>query len=309
MNRKCKPVACVIMVFLLAGILSVAGLYAGIFHDDLERPAPFPVAENGLLLFAHRGVDDYFPENSLKGFRAAGRLGFHAVELDVRMTADSEIIIFHDPDGERLLGRDLEISDARAESIRSLPLHFMGEPTDSGPLLLEEFFARMPDSTLVYIDIKPVRDFDKTLVTDELVEIVTDHGAGNQVIMASSDIFLLQRIRSEDPQIRTALEGFNAGKEWVYALIPLAWRPDYLSGFASGVDSAHISWLEENGLTGKRIVYGVDSSNFHSLREQGISCMIIDYGRYLDEVLPVPSACAATILHPDRQTKPENHEQ
>ncbi|MGC9472363.1 MAG: glycerophosphodiester phosphodiesterase [Bacteroidales bacterium] len=292
----------------LAGILSVVGLYAGIFHDEQERPAPFPVDENGLLLFAHRGVDEYFPENSLKGFRAAGQLGFPAVELDIRMTADSQIIVFHDPDGERLLKRDLEISDTGADSLRQLPLHFMGKPTDSRPLLLEEFFFRMPDSILVYIDIKPVRDFDKTLVTDELVEIVTDHDAGDRVIMASSDILLLQRIRSENPQIRTALEGFNAGKEWVYLLIPRVWRPDYLSGFASQVDSAHISWLKENGLIGKRIVYDVDSTNFHTLREQGICCMIIDYGRYLDEILLVPSACAGYILYPERNYKPESHE-
>ena len=308
MKRKCKPGACVMTTLFLAGILSVVGLYAGIFHDEQERPAPFPVDENGLLLFAHRGVDEYFPENSLKGFRAAGQLGFPAVELDIRMTADSQIIVFHDPDGERLLKRDLEISDTGADSLRQLPLHFMGKPTDSRPLLLEEFFFRMPDSILVYIDIKPVRDFDKTLVTDELVEIVTDHDAGDQVIMASSDILLLQRIRSENPQIRTALEGFNAGKEWVYSLIPPSWRPDYLSGTASRVDSSHICWLRENDLIGKRIVYGVDSSNFHSLREQGIRCMIIDYDRYLDEILPVPSACAGYILYPERKNKPESHE-
>lgn len=284
------------MALLLAGILSVAGLYAGIFHDYPERPAPFPMADNGLLLFAHRGVDDYFPENSLRGFRAAGRLGFRAVELDVRMTADSQIIIFHDSDGKRLLGRDLEVGDTDADSIRSLPLHFMGEPTGSHPLLLEEFFARMPDSIMVYIDIKPVSDFDKTHVTDELVDVVMDHNAGDRVIMASSDILLLQRIRSIEPRIRTALEGFNAGKEWVYVLIPRVWRPDYLSGTASRVDSSHICWLRENDLIGKRIVYGVDSSNFHSLREQGIRCMIIDYGRYLEDVLPVTPCRADSII-------------
>ena len=47
-------------------------------------------------LIAHRGASAHAPENTLVAFRHALELGAQEVELDVRLSSDGEIVVFHD---------------------------------------------------------------------------------------------------------------------------------------------------------------------------------------------------------------------
>jgi glycerophosphoryl diester phosphodiesterase len=46
-------------------------------------------------IVAHRGVPDFFPENTIPAFQRAIELGADAVELDVRLTSDQVPVVFH----------------------------------------------------------------------------------------------------------------------------------------------------------------------------------------------------------------------
>jgi len=48
------------------------------------------------LNIAHRGARAFAPENTLPAIRLAKRLGANAVELDVQMSYDRELVVFHD---------------------------------------------------------------------------------------------------------------------------------------------------------------------------------------------------------------------
>ncbi len=55
-------------------------------------------------MYAHRGLhDSSVPENSLLAFRLAREAGF-GVELDVQMTKDGKLVVFHDGTLERMCG-------------------------------------------------------------------------------------------------------------------------------------------------------------------------------------------------------------
>ncbi|MEZ4336489.1 MAG: glycerophosphodiester phosphodiesterase [Sandaracinaceae bacterium] len=56
------------------------------------------------LVWAHRGVHDVAVENTMAAFEAAIAVGADGVELDVRATADGEVVVFHDADLLRLAG-------------------------------------------------------------------------------------------------------------------------------------------------------------------------------------------------------------
>lgn len=54
--------------------------------------------------YAHRGLhtrDDSVPENSLAAFRLAAQAGY-GIELDVRLTKDGQVVVFHDDTLERV---------------------------------------------------------------------------------------------------------------------------------------------------------------------------------------------------------------
>ena len=48
------------------------------------------------MRFAHTGVTQFAPENSLEAFKKAVDLGCEGIELDIRLCGDGEIIVIHD---------------------------------------------------------------------------------------------------------------------------------------------------------------------------------------------------------------------
>src|SRR6478609_1566660 len=56
------------------------------------------------IVYAHRGAAAERPENTLPSFRRALELGADALETDVHLTADGEIVASHDEDGARMTG-------------------------------------------------------------------------------------------------------------------------------------------------------------------------------------------------------------
>lgn len=71
-------------------------------------------------LVAHRGGAALAPENTLPAFERAARLGADAFELDVRLTADGEVVAFHDEDTARLTGEPGAIEARSLAEVRRL---------------------------------------------------------------------------------------------------------------------------------------------------------------------------------------------
>lgn len=74
-------------------------------------------------LIAHRGLyGNGIPENSLSAFRSAFRKGGIGAELDVQMTKDKQLVVFHDWDLKRMCGIDGSLSDFTYEELHALSL-------------------------------------------------------------------------------------------------------------------------------------------------------------------------------------------
>lgn len=50
------------------------------------------------MRFAHTGVTQFAPENTLEAFKKAAELGFEGIELDIQLSGDGEIIVTHNGD-------------------------------------------------------------------------------------------------------------------------------------------------------------------------------------------------------------------
>ena len=69
---------------------------------------------------AHRGLfDENYPENTKPAFEEAIKGGF-AIEMDVQMTSDGELVVFHDDNIKRLTGKNLDIRDLTLEKVKKL---------------------------------------------------------------------------------------------------------------------------------------------------------------------------------------------
>lgn len=108
--------------------------------------------------YAHRGLfnnEDGIPENSLPAFRAAADAGY-GIELDVQITKDGKIVVFHDSTLSRMCGIDMRVRSRTYTELKELELLESGhripllsqvlELVDGKVPLLIEIKLREPDT-------------------------------------------------------------------------------------------------------------------------------------------------------------------
>ena len=74
---------------------------------------------------AHRGLhtrDHVVPENSLAAFEAAASVGY-GIELDVRLTKDGQVVVFHDDNLKRVCGVDARVDEMTYAELQQLRLY------------------------------------------------------------------------------------------------------------------------------------------------------------------------------------------
>ncbi len=96
----------------------------------MTTPAPPPLPP----VTGHRGAKGHAPENTLAGLRKAVELGARWVEFDVKLTADNELVLFHDDKVNRTSDGKGPVAGMTLSDIRKLDAgrwfspDFTGEP-------------------------------------------------------------------------------------------------------------------------------------------------------------------------------------
>jgi len=98
--------------------IAVAGVLLPALAVVLAASAGAPATR----VAAHRGGAALWPENSLLAFRSALALGVDALELDLHLTADGEVVVLHDPTLERTSTGRGAVRDARLADLASVRL-------------------------------------------------------------------------------------------------------------------------------------------------------------------------------------------
>ena len=240
------------------------------FNKDEEKNLVF--SSTNKMLFAHRGLAE-FAENSWQGFKQSQTVGFNSIECDVQFTKDNKLIIFHDKNAKRLLGIEKNIEDLMWSQIEAKAIIHNNEISEQYVLSLDELLRLSSDFQYLYLDFKTT---NKT-IADSLLVLMQIHQAYERVLIADANILFLAYLKHKMPQIKTVLEGFNKGKEWTYYLIPSSLKPDYFASFFSEVDDKHIQFLNEQNLMPRKVVYGINKSNYQQAIDMGLMHLIIDY--------------------------------
>ena len=133
------------MLIAFIVIVSLIVIFA-VLYVFLTLPRVFDSANMDLLKidYAHRGLHgNGIPENSLAAYSNAIDNGY-GIEIDVQLSSDGEIFVFHDHSAARMCGIDKKLSEMTAEEIKTLRLADTDEhiPTLAEVLTLVD--ARVP---------------------------------------------------------------------------------------------------------------------------------------------------------------------
>ena len=129
----------------LASLLGFLVLTTLIYLLILVRPTkkikPDPVL---MCDYAHRGLHgDGIPENSLGAFARACEEGF-GIELDVQLSRDGTVMVFHDATLIRMTGRDGKLCDYSADELRQMKLADSNETIPTFAEVLALVDGRVP---------------------------------------------------------------------------------------------------------------------------------------------------------------------
>ncbi|HSM01617.1 MAG TPA: glycerophosphodiester phosphodiesterase [Acidimicrobiia bacterium] len=121
---------------------------------------PFLTHEHPIR-FAHRGSTILWPENTMPAFQGAVDLGYRYLELDVHVSRDGAIVVFHDDRLDRLTDGTGKVWDHTWAELRALDAAHNFDPDGGHPLrgtgirmpLLEELALTFPDA-MFNIDLK-----------------------------------------------------------------------------------------------------------------------------------------------------------
>ncbi|MGQ0643823.1 MAG: glycerophosphodiester phosphodiesterase family protein [Gemmatimonadaceae bacterium] len=72
------------------------------------------------VVYGHRGNAAHAPENTLESFREAIALGVDGLEFDVRLSADGELVVIHDPTVDRTTNGTGAVSRLTLEQLQAL---------------------------------------------------------------------------------------------------------------------------------------------------------------------------------------------
>lgn len=128
----------------LAILLVLAALWLALImpaRSRSEQRAPFCGRT-----FAHRGLfsaDQSVPENSIPAFQAAVRADY-GVELDVQLTKDKQVVVFHDDTLLRACGVDARVDAYTFEELQAMPLFGTQEAIPLFTEVLRTIDGRIP---------------------------------------------------------------------------------------------------------------------------------------------------------------------
>ncbi len=181
--------------------------------------------ETGIRIWGHRGASYRYPENTLAAFRAACELpALAGIELDIQLSNDGEIVVFHDETLNRLMDRDGNVQDYTLRELQQMRFKDWERlggmlPEGMGQEDGEQYWIRIPSMREVLELIKPYSLKDGIQINIELknsnipyegmeekiLSLVEEYGMEDYVVYSSFNGNSVRYLKELDSSVRTGI--------------------------------------------------------------------------------------------------------
>lgn len=211
---------------------------------------------NRPVVLGHRGVAEQHQENTLAGFQKAMELGIDGVELDVILSKDQKLVVFHDDDLHRLTGQHGAIENMDWQTLKQLKTK---HDVDVGSRIIQ--YAEEQPLCLLEQVLEEVRG--KLLVNIELKGMHPDTGKLAANLIQSMD--LANQVFVTSFHTQPLLSFYKTTQQ---AATPVA------AGFAFSIETQWWEWLKQrfnrSAIGSKRVGARLSSMNIDMLDHQVI---------------------------------------
>ena len=192
---------------------------------------------------AHRGYSAVFPENTLAAFAGAIDIGVDFIELDVQLSKDGQVVVFHDTNLNRITGTDGAVSDYTYEELSMMDAGSWFSPAYVGeriPTLLEVLQLIKDSDCRVYLELKDIGDVEG--FEEAVLDVTNQCGMTERCIFASFRYEYLAHFKELDAGLLT-LYNTTSGN----TTLPADFPADYYGLYMENVTAAAIDAIHQAG--------------------------------------------------------------
>lgn len=250
------------------------------------------------VIIAHRGASGLYPENTLMAATAAYQGGADLIEIDVRLTRDGHVVVFHDASVERTTDGIGKISNMTLAQVEALDAGFRFTRDRGRTYPYAATGVRVPLLTHVLTALPRAR-FQIELKDNTIalamaaLELLTEHEAFDRTQIAVASAQLVSFISQVEPRAVLAHPAFDAVKFVLCATLGYAFRPRFHTGFIDlplclfrwrALVSRAVSLAAKNGL-GIRAYTVNDLDRMKELANIGVDGFFTDYPQQARQII------------------------
>ena len=207
---------------------------------------------NEISVLGHRGMgkNHKYPGNTFESIYTALNLGAEGSEIDVQVTKDSVLVIYHNKDLSSLTYFRGKVIDYNWTEMNGC-IYKSDDDSSYSIISVDDLFSRIPEVQNHYFsfDLKlNYGDEDTSAYLTKFVyainKLVDDHKMSNKILIETGNRQLHQLLKSDSVQVRQFITGSD-----IYDGIQIAKELDlYGIGIGSSITSKEVELAHSNGL-------------------------------------------------------------
>lgn len=157
--------------------------------------------EDRIMVIGHRANAGGAPENSLSALENSIELGVPIVEIDVQLTSDGVVVVWHDEDLIRMTGDPRQLRDIRYDEMQTLYLRSDDSQyfESARVATLEEFLQRSKGRIQLIIELKYYGFYPE--LAEITVDLIREYDMGDHVLLKSLNYSGVAQTREIAPDL------------------------------------------------------------------------------------------------------------
>lgn len=262
------------------------------------------MTEGSIVIHGHRGSRGTHPENTLPSFQEARDIGAGFVELDVHLTKDGHVIVFHDfeisgklcrdSSGEPVKGKlpigELTLAQIKSFECGSMKLpNFPSQQACPGaqiPTLEELIQWKLKEAPQMNLNVEIKREHEPKpyrpsaeLMAEKVVSVLSQYGLMKSSLIQSFDFEVVRAARKLDSSVRLSC---LFEEEADFAQITIENDAQVIAPYHKLLTEAHAEACLDAGL--EILPWTVNEpDDWERMIDLGVRSIITDYPRKLAE--------------------------
>jgi len=164
-------------------LLFIVAAFTCSINKTIQTPVfSLPESKHAFIVIAHRGNHTRLPENTIAAFTEGINIGVDYVEVDLRTTKDSVLVVMHDATVDRMTNGKGKISELTYAEIRQLKIPGKNTAAQYDIPTFEEVLTTCKNKTHIYLDFKDAS-------VEQTYRMIKKNGMQDQVIVYINTAF------------------------------------------------------------------------------------------------------------------------